>query len=144
VPFELLVKNVEMYIGKTVILGGFILAVENLSDRTLITVLQVPLTWGDEPKSRDHSKGRFIISHDGFLDPEVYRKQRKVTVAGTVTGLVVKKSDSISYSYLNIISRDIYLWPEYPKYYRPPYPYYWYHPYPYHRWRYPFHFYYPY
>jgi len=144
VSFDSLVKNVEVYAGKTVILGGFILAVENLSDQTHITVLQTPLNWGDEPKARDHSEGRFIITHKGFLDPEVYRKDRKITVAGIVKSLVVKKTGTISYTYLNIISRDIYLWPEYPKYYRPPYGYYWYHPYPRHRWRYPYYFNHPY
>jgi outer membrane lipoprotein len=138
VAFDILVKNVDTYIGKTVILGGFIIALENLSDRTHITVLQAPLTWGHEPKSKDRSEGRFIISHKGFLDPEVYRKDRKVTVAGTVKGLAEKKAEKISYSYLTIVSRDIYLWPEYPNYYRPPYNYYWYHPYPYHRWRHPY------
>ena len=144
VPFDILVKNIDTYIGKTVILGGFILQVENLSNETNITVLQTPLTVGDEPKSKDHSKGRFIISHKGFLDPEVYSKDRKITVAGFVKGLVMEKAEKISYLYLKIISRHIYLWPEYPKYYRPPYDYYWYPPYPYHRWRYPYHFHYPY
>jgi outer membrane lipoprotein len=144
VSFDVLVKNVETYIGKTIILGGFILKVENLSDETKITVLQAPLAWGDEPKSKDHSEGRFIISHNRFLDPEVYRKDRKITVAGTVKGLVVQKAEKIAYSYLKIISRDIYLWPEYPKYYRPPYNYYWYPPYPYHWWRHPYYFDYPY
>ncbi len=144
VPFDILVKNVDTYIGKTVILGGFILQVENLSDVTKITVLQAPLALGDEPKSKDYSEGRFIISHKGFLDPEVYSKDRKLTVAGHVKGLAAEKAEKISYLYLKIISRDIYLWPEYPKYYRPPYEYYWYHPYPYHRWRRPDHFHYPY
>jgi outer membrane lipoprotein len=139
VPFDVLVKNVEKYTGKTVILGGYILKVENLPDETNITVLQAPLAWGDEPKSKDHSQGRFIISQIGFLDPEVYRKDRKITVAGTVAGLVEEKADKISYSYLKIVSRDIYLWPDLPKYYRLPYDYYWYHPYFYHRWRYPYH-----
>ena len=144
VPFDILVKNVDTYIGKTVILGGFILALENLSDQTNITVLQAPLALGHEPQSKDHSEGRFIISHKGFLDPEVYSKDRKITVAGTVKGLAVEKAEKISYLYLKIISRNIYLWPEYPKYYRPPYDYYWYPPYPYHRWRHPYHFHNPY
>ena len=140
VPFDILVKNVDTYLEKTVILGGFILQVENLPDETNITVLQAPLALGDEPKSKDHSEGRFIISHKGFLDPEVYSKDRKITVAGSVKGLAVEKAEKISYLYLKIISRNIYLWPEYPKYYRPPYDYYWYPPYPYHRWRHPYHF----
>ena len=144
VPFDSIVKNIDMYIGKTVILGGFILGLENLPDQTYITVLQSPLALGHEPKSKDYSEGRFIISHKGFLDPEVYSKDRKITVAGFVRGLAGARAEKISYSYLEITSREIYLWPEYTKYYRPPYDYYWYPPFPYHRWRYPGHFYYPY
>jgi len=67
VPFDILVKNVDTYIGKTVILGGFILQVENLSDETNITVLQTPLALGDEPKSKDHTyflEERFSLSKD--------------------------------------------------------------------------------
>ena len=138
VNFKILVQETDKYLGNTVILGGYILEIQNLADRSSIKVLQVPLGSGENPKSRDDSKGRFIISHKGFLDPEVYSKDRKVTVAGTIVGTVVEKIDQFAQTYLKIESREIYLWPkeeeyDWPYYYDPwyyPYPYYW-HPYSY-------------
>ena len=136
VNFKILVQETDKYLGNTVILGGYILEIQNLADRSSIKVLQVPLGSGENPKSRDDSKGRFIISHKGFLDPEVYSKDRKVTVAGTIVGTVVEKIDQFAQTYLKIESREIYLWPkeeeyDWPYYYDP-----WYYPYPYYR--YPF------
>ncbi len=136
VPFYQLVTEIDRYIGKTVILGGYILEVKNFADETVITVLQTPLSFGDEPKSKDYSEGRFILSHKGFLDPEVYNKDRKITVAGIVNGISVEKVEKTSYSYLKVTSRAIYLWPQVYHEYRPPYDYYWYYPYGYYRWPY--------
>ncbi len=62
-----------------------------MTDQTIIKVLQAPMGIREEPKSRDHSEGRFMISQKGLLDPEIYSKARKVTVAGIVVGTVVEK-----------------------------------------------------
>ena len=140
--FKILLENPNKYKGDSVILGGYILETDNLTDQTIIKVLQAPIGSRDEPKSRDYSQGRFIILQKGFLDPEIYSKDRKITVAGTVVGSVIEKIDEFSHPYLKIQSREIYLWPkdqEYPpaSYYDPwfyPYPFYWYpyrHYYPY-------------
>jgi outer membrane lipoprotein len=137
VNFKTLVQDTDKYLGNTVILGGYILETQNLADTSSIKVLQVPLGFGETPKSRDDSEGRFIISHKGFLDPEIYSKDRKVTVAGTIVGTVVEKVDHFDQPYLKVESREIYLWPKEEDYLRPyydpwyyPYPYYW-HSYPY-------------
>lgn len=133
IPFETLLRQTDQYLGKTVILGGYILQTQNLSDKTILYVLQTPLQFKDEPKGRDYSKGRFALIYDGFLDPEVYRKKRKITVAGKVTGSMVKQIEKHLYTYLTIQSREIYLWQKTVgysdlPYYRYPYyrsPYYW-------------------
>jgi outer membrane lipoprotein len=137
VNFKTLVQDTDKYLGNTVILGGYILETQNLADTSSIKVLQVPLGFGETPKSRDDSEGRFIISHKAFLDPEIYSKDRKVTVAGTIVGTVVEKVDHFDQPYLKVESREIYLWPKEEDYLRPyydpwyyPYPYYW-HSYPY-------------
>jgi outer membrane lipoprotein len=137
VNFKILLQETNKYMGNTVILGGYILETQNLADRSSIKVLQAPLGFGEAPKSRDDSEGRFIILYKGFLDPEIYSKDRKVTVAGKIVGTAVEKVDQFAQSYLKIESREIHLWPKeenYPMpYYDPwyyPYPYYW-HPYSY-------------
>ena len=136
IDFKILLQESDKYMGDTVILGGYILETSNLTDQTIIRVLQAPLGVRDEPKSRDYSEGRFIISQKGFLDPEVYSKDRQITVAGTVIGSVVEKINDFSQPYLKIQSREIYLWPEdyayYPDFYYDP----WFYPYPYYRYRY--------
>ena len=142
VPFKTLLADADRYKGRIVILGGYILATKNLESETIIDVLQVPFRLGEEPDFRDRSQGRFKIYHEGFLDPEVYARNRAITVAGEVIGSDFEEVGGDRIQYLLISDREIYLWPEYetrPPPYPPwPYPYYWfrypYYPYPYWRW----------
>src|SRR5210317_806572 len=90
VAFKTLMKEANSYVGRTVIVGGYILATEKLADKTIILTLQAPLGFRNEPKSRDKSQGRFVVIHKDFLDPAVYRKNRKITVAGNVIGVTTK------------------------------------------------------
>jgi len=129
VEFKTLIQEVNYYVGKTVIVGGYILETARLADKTSILILQAPLGFRDEPKSKDTSKGRFIALHKDFLDPAVYKKWRKITVAGTIVGLVTEDDEGCPNKCLRIESREIHLWPEYyyhrPRYYPygdPPYP----------------------
>jgi outer membrane lipoprotein len=111
-PFRTLVQNAGEYTGQTVILGGTIIGTENRAEETLITVLQAPLAPMDYPADKDKSEGRFIVRHKGFLDPEVYRKDRLITVAGTISGFRTEQIGSCPYECLTIDSKEIYLWPE--------------------------------
>ena len=86
VSFKTLVAQADQFRGRTVILGGYILETRNLASETIIKVLQVPLAVGEEPGLKDSSEGRFLVYHDGFLDPEIYGKDRVITVAGEVIG----------------------------------------------------------
>ncbi len=140
--FKILVQEPNKYKGDTVIIGGYILETDNLADQTIIKVLQAPLGARNEPKSRDDSEGRFMILQKGFLDPEIYCKDRKITVAGTVVGSVVEKIDEFSHPYLKIQNREIYLWPKDQEYLSAPYYEPWVYPYPFY-W-YPYRHYYPY
>jgi outer membrane lipoprotein len=138
VPFKALIQNADKYKGKTVILGGYILETQNSTDKSIVKVLQAPLGSGETPKSKDMSEGRFIILKKGFLDPEIYQKDRKITVAGTIAGITIEKVNNFAQPYLEIESREIYLWPKDEYYYAQPYYEPWYYPYPFF-WRpYPF------
>lgn len=131
VPFRTLIEDADTYSGRTVILGGYILETRNLESETLLKVLQVPLVVGEEPGTKDRSQGRFIVYYRGFLDPEVYKKDRVITAAGKILGTVVEKIGDNRIQYLKIENREIYLWPEYkrppPYFYPRRYHYYWYH-----------------
>lgn len=142
VSFLTLLDNAAEYSGKTVILGGYILATENKADETMIHVIQAPLIFGDSPDLKDKSEGRFVVVHKGFLDPEIYRKDRSITVAGTIVGLQTKNTGQCPDGCLKLESREIYLWPEYePDYWMYDDPYYFYPRYPYYHYpygRYPY------
>ena len=116
VPFGLLVQEPTRFMGKTVILGGYILETRIRDGETEMAVLQAPLDFQDQPGSRDSSAGRFLVTHQGYLDPEVYRKDRQVTIAGIVKGRTMGSVENCPYPCLMVQSRQIYLWPEYDRY----------------------------
>lgn len=126
--FGHLMENPGGYLGQTVILGGYIIGTENRNDITLITVLHAPLDMTDSPLSRDSSQGRFIVIHEGFLDPEVYANDRRITVAGVVLPPENRMIGTKKVRYIKIRSRELYLHGEKgPVYYDPgyfSYPYY--------------------
>ena len=129
VPFPRLAARVHHYEGRVVVVGGYVLEVRNQGQSTLLVVLQAPLDSGQEPLSADLSEGRFMVVHEQFLDPEVFRKGRKVTVGGVVQGLTQELIGDQPYGYLTLASREIFLWEEedYPPMTNPrydsPYPY---------------------
>ena len=105
-------KDPEAHTGRTVLFGGDVIETQNLSDKTLVVVLQRPLGSRGEPSGGDVSEGRFIIQTSGFLDPDIYSHGRKLTVAGTVVGKEVRPLGEITYTYPIIERRELYLWPE--------------------------------
>lgn len=109
VNFRHLVEHTDVYLGQTIILGGYVIEVENSEEITLVTVLQAPLDVSDSPLSRDKSQGRFIVSVDGFLDPAVYEKDRSITVAGTVEQPIHRNIGTKQVKYINVKGREIVL-----------------------------------
>ena len=126
VPFPTLIRDVDKFLGHTVIIGGYILETKNLESETILKVLQTPLRFGEDPDLKKRSQGRFFVYHKGFLDPEVYSKNQAITVAGRVIGTTVEKIGDEQIQYLKIENREIYLWSNYtnkPLYFYPwPYP----------------------
>ena len=117
-------KNPEAYKGKWVVWGGEIIETVNLQDgSTEIEIFQRPLGWRDEPKQTVASEGRFLVLTDKYLDPYLYRKGRRITIAGEIVGEKIKPLGQMSYKYPIVSTSQIYLWQEY---YYPPYPYYYY------------------
>jgi outer membrane lipoprotein len=144
IPFPVLIGDVQKYMGDTVIEGGYVVSVENKADYTEIVAVQSPLGIGQRPKAKDLSQGRLIMIYKGFIDPEVYAKDREITVGGKIVGssALVKNP---AFPYLKLEIREIHLWakevPPDPYWYDPywygPYPFY--DPYPWWGYRYPYH-----
>jgi len=119
--FQQVFQDPEVSKGKIVIWGGEIIETTNQKDgTTLIVLLQRPLDWTQEPKIQ-RSEGRFIILVEGYVDPYVFRRGRRITVAGEILGKKVMRLGELEYPYPLLRSKQIYLWGEYYYY---PYPYY--------------------
>jgi outer membrane lipoprotein len=146
--FETLIQDPNRYQGEWIVLGGIILSSNNLEKGTELEILQKPLTRTDEPRYVDGSGGRFIARYPGYLETNVYAKNRRVSIIGEVSGVVNRLIGEMPYSYLLIHIQKIHLWPEMDESdYYPYYPYgpYWYGPYYYPwRYRYPYPYRYPY
>jgi outer membrane lipoprotein len=140
-------QNPNAHQGKMVIWGGDIVKAINQKDgTTLVEVFQLPLSRRGEPNEAYPSEGRFLILSEKYLDPYLFRRGRKITVAGEILGEKTMALGKMDYRYPLVSSKQIYLWTEYyyypAPYYYPYSPYYYYDPwwdYPY-SWR--FHFYY--
>ncbi|MFH1241891.1 MAG: Slp family lipoprotein [Pseudomonadota bacterium] len=138
IDFAELRENPSAYSGEMVLLGGVIVKTRYQQDRTLLEIYQTAMDREDRPIGLDVSEGRFLAEYDGFLDSEIYRKGRRVTIAGMVEGERIMKLGEIDYHYPYLIIREIHLWKEEPEIYQP-YPWYpmgpwgrwgpWYYPY---------------
>jgi len=126
-------QGVDTFQNQNVRWGGKIISVENKEDSTWIEILASPLNSYGKPSSRSNYEGRFIVRVDGFLDPEHYSKDRKLTVFGSIDTEFVKRIDEYPYSYPLVSAKEHYLWPEYRtarnqyRYHYSYYPYYRYH-----------------
>ena len=92
-------SNPEMYQGRKVIWGGSIISLKNLKDFTVIQVLQHPLDVRDRIKTRKESSGRFLVVVSGYLDGEIYKKEKEIIVAGTLDGVRVEPINEMEYAY---------------------------------------------
>ena len=137
IAFEDVLKDPGLFQGKVVLWGGVIIEAVNRPDVTLIIVRQTELDFQKQPKDLDKSAGRFIVRHEGFLDPAIYSKDRELTVSGAIAGKEERVIGERRYIYPVIDARDIRLWEkrtEVPYYYDPwygPYPFWGAYPYPY-------------
>jgi outer membrane lipoprotein len=113
VSFKTLAQQTDRYKGKTVILGGYILETQNISGVANMTVLQTPLGLNEMPVSNGRSEGGFVVSYNGHLEPAVYEKGRRTTVAGKVVGRAIEGTGNCPSPCVKLEYRQIYLGPEY-------------------------------
>jgi len=105
-------ENVDTFQDQQVRWGGTIISVENKENSTWIEILASPLNHYGKPGYNKDYEGRFIARVDGFLDPEQYSKDRKLTIFGTIDTEFVKRIDDYPYSYPLVSATVYYLWPK--------------------------------
>lgn len=108
--FKAVYHNPDSYTGKTVLWGGTILRTRNKNNVTWIELLQHPLARNDRPIRESASEGRFLIRHEGFLDPVVYGRGRELTLVGEVRGRETRKLDEVDYTYPVVSDQQLVLW----------------------------------
>lgn len=111
-PFGELIQTAGKNQDQMVIVGGYILSVENQERQTQVLAVQAPLGVGQQPKSKDLSQGRLVLIYDGFIDPEVYTKDRQITIGGRIMGSSSTEKHQHPYPYLRVHVEQIHLWPE--------------------------------
>jgi len=115
--------DTDTYLGREVRWGGKLIETGNRENTTRLTVLARPLYRDGEPQYTDASAGRFIAIIPGFLDPQVYAADRRVTVTGTLARTEAGKVGEFPYTYPVVEATAWYLWPdETESYYGYPYP----------------------
>lgn len=136
--FAALRENPKQHEGKLYIFGGVIVHTRLSKAGSQIEAIDVPVDGSGYFKESGQSEGRFLAilpNNEPMLDPVVYSKGRRVTLAGEFVETRNGKIDEMEYTYPVFRIRQIYLWPrerlaDYP----PPY-YYdydpWFYPYPY-------------
>ncbi|HUA67189.1 MAG TPA: Slp family lipoprotein [Candidatus Saccharimonadales bacterium] len=105
------VANPGAHQGAVVIWGGRIIKTVNDVNSSAIYILQLPLDRSGKPMVEANTSGRFIASSKGFLDPEIYKRGRLITVAGAFTGLETQPVQKTQYTYPVVEIKQIHLWP---------------------------------
>lgn len=119
-PFGNVQNAPQQFAGKNVLWGGIIIDTIVKSDATFLNVMQKSLDSKNRPVEEAVSSGRFLVRHPGFLDPQVYKPGRELTVIGTVTGGDLQPTGELRYSGPVIESKQLHVWEERAKYRRPP------------------------
>ncbi len=138
VSFAALREYPDQFKGKLFIFGGVIVHTRLLEAGSEIEAMHVPVDRSGYFAESGLSEGRFLAilpKEAGLLDPAIFRKGRRVTLAAEFAGIINGKIDEMEYAYPDFRIKQIYLWPRERYYYAPPY-YYdpWFYPFPYYYW----------
>ncbi len=114
--FHEVIRDPAVSVGKTVLWGGVILHTTVYKGRTVLEVIQKPLGRRDRPLETDQSAGRFLVEQSNqFLDPEIYKEGREVTVVGEIFKEEKRPLGEMEYRYPYVIATFIHLWQERPQ-----------------------------
>lgn len=136
VSFAQLRESTEQYKGRLFVLGGVIIRTRLVAAGSQIEAMHVPVDGSGYFEERGQTEGRYlaVLPKEGtILDPAVYRRGRRVTLAGEFIDIRKGKIDEMEYAYPVFQIKQVYLWPKERGYAYPPPFYYdaWFYPYPY-------------
>jgi outer membrane lipoprotein len=135
-------QDPEQFKGRLFILGGIIVSTKLTDKGSLIEAIHVRVD--SKGYLEGGTDGRFLALYPkeaGMLDPQIYHKGRRITLAAEFMGERRGKIDEAKYVFPFFVIKEYHLWEERgyyypgPNYYPYPYFYWWDGPYPY-RWPY--------
>ncbi len=100
------------HLDKIVLWGGLILNTHNREASTQIEILAYPLNSSQRPSLDQAPQGRFIVEHQGYLEPVTYAQGRQLSVLGKVSTTRPGKVGDSDYLYPVIDAEQLKLWPE--------------------------------
>jgi outer membrane lipoprotein len=114
ISFQDIKANPERFKGRVVVVGGQVLAVKALKDRTEIEVLQLPLDRSDKPiPILTRSQGRFLAIKKEFLDPAKVPPGSNISLIGKVVGGTTRVVDQgNTYTYPTFEIKTLKMWPK--------------------------------
>lgn len=91
--------------------GGTIARIDNRKDgTTLLEIVSRPLYGGGRPIHNDRSEGRFLAVINSFLDPEIVKTGRDITVLGRLEGLENGKIGESEYTFPRLAAVNYRYW----------------------------------
>ena len=118
--FKEVQESPETYKGKIVLWGGEIIQIlPQENGTTLIEVLDWPLGRWDKPRKTVEFRGKFLVLAKEPLDPSIYKRGNRITIAGEIQGEVegskIKELTDSTYRYPVVLNREMHVW-KYPSY----------------------------
>lgn len=96
--------------GTPVRLGGVIVKVTNLRDKTRLEMVNIPIDASGKPDLEQEPQQRFAAYVDGFLDPVTFAAGRMVTFLGVSNGVEEKLVGEYPYTFPIMAVSGYHLW----------------------------------
>ena len=108
--FPVVLKDPTAYTGTIVLWGGTIIETVTLTQGSEVFVLQTPLDYMEKPEAARYSEGRFVAKSSSFLDPEIYKNGKRITLAGEIIGKETLPLGKSQYTYPVVAIKELHLW----------------------------------
>ena len=100
VSFSEVQASPQSFQGRTILLGGEVLASRRVRDGVELEILQLPVNDDDPPVDRrSESQGRFLALDRGGADPASFPPGTRLTLVGAVSGDDTRRLDESTYRY---------------------------------------------
>ena len=96
---------------EAVLWGGMVIVSTNLKDKTQLEILAYPLDSSQRPNRRYEPLGRFLATHEGYLETADYAQGRLITLRGVLEGKHTGRVGEAEYTYPVVKINQLHLWP---------------------------------